>query len=346
MKVNVLTAANTVEYQEWETPVCPQDGVLVKILACGVCGSDLRTYQGMSQTEQYPLLQGHEVAARVIESRYPAFPAGTHITFAPITSCGACWYCRRGMQHLCDNKGKFSKKGGPGGFAEYSAYDGLLLERACFGVIPEGFDPVTASLAETASSVLNCHTVSGIAKDDLVLVIGSGAIGSLHREIALLNGASEAMVIELSNEKVELARSRGFEDVYNYSSDDPEFHNLVMEKTEGRGADTVICACPSVQAQADALRLVRKQGKVIFFGGVPKSAAAVLDTNLIHYREINIHGAYAYSPEAHRKALGLITSKRINAEKYITHRYPLDQLAQAYADMKAGKTIKAVIVLN
>jgi len=251
------------------------------------------------------------------------------------------------MQNLCDRKEKYGREvveNGPGGFAQYAAYSRTVLEKGCFGIIPPDYDPVAASLAETASSVLNSHINAGVSMDDLVVVIGSGAIGCLHAEIARLNGAKEVMVVEMSREKASLAVKQGFPDIYNYASGDDELRRIVLRKTGGRGADTVICACPSGQAQEDALHLARKRGKVIFFGGVGKSSMVVLDTNLIHYKEILIYGASAYTPDVTRKALDLIASGRIDASRYITHRYALENLQQAFDDMKAGKTIKAVAI--
>lgn len=345
MKSAILTASNTIEIVEEPVPQCPDDGILVKILACGVCGSDLRTFQGGSEGVQFPFRQGHEITGEVVESNYPAYPVGTRLMCTLLITCGECWYCRNGMQNLCDHKSKYGAKiasEGPGGFSQYAAYSKMTLEKGCFGIIPPDFDPLAASLSETASSVLNAQINAEIMMEDLVVVIGSGAIGCLHADIAHLRGAKEVMIVEMSQEKANLAKERGFSGVYNYASSDEDLKELIMAKTGGRGADVIICACPSGQAQQDALHLVRKRGKVIFFGGVSKASMVILDTNLIHYKEILIYGASAYTPDVTRQALDLVTTGRIDAAKYITHHYTLDKLSQAFADMKAGKTIKAV----
>lgn len=345
MKAAVLYGPMDLRYEDVETPVCPEDGILVKIIACGICGSDLRTYGGGSSQAVYPSISGHEIAGEITESNMKDYPVGARISIAPVIACGECWYCRNGMQNQCDNLGMIGTANGiKGGFAEYAAFPGKMVKNGCFNIIPVDFDPVDTVIAETASSVLNAQINTNLVMEDLVVVIGAGTIGCLHSEIAKIRGTKEVIIAEMNETKVELARKQGFENVYNYASGDPGLRELVMEKTKGRGADTVICACPAGKAQADAIQLARKRGKVIFFGGINAKTAAIIDTNTIHYKEITVYGASAYSPEVNRRALNLVLSGQLDARKFITHRYELKDLARGYEDMKQGKMIKGVIV--
>lgn len=345
MKAAVLYGPNDVRYEDVNTPACPEDGILVKTIACGICGSDLRTYGGGTASAVLPSISGHEIAGEIAESNMEDFPVGTKLSIACTVACGECWYCKNGMQNQCDNLKMIGTANGVnGGFAEYVAFTGEMVRNGCFNSFPEDFDPVDTVLAETASSVLNAQINTNLVMEDLVVVIGAGTIGCLHSEIAKIRGTKEVIIAEMNEEKAALALKQGFENVYNYSSSDPALKQLIMEKTNGRGADTVICACPVGQAQADALTLVRKRGKVIFFGGINPKSASVLDTNLIHYKEITVYGANAYSPEINRRALNLVLSGQLDAKKFITHRYALKDLAQGYEDMRAGKVIKGVIV--
>lgn len=344
MYAAVLHGPKDLRYEEVPTPECPKDGVLTKTIACGVCGSDLRTYNGGTSRAQYPSISGHEIAVEVVESNYPRFPVGKKLSVACIISCGECWYCRHGYQNQCDKVISIgTAEGIAGGYAEYVAFDKYMLDHGCFTEIPEGFEAKDTVLAETASSVLNAHTCANIVMEDLVLIIGSGTIGCLHSEIAKIRGCKETLIVEMNPEKAELARSRGFTTVVNYASGDKELMDLVMEKTGGRGADTVICACPAWQAQADALKLVRKKGKVIFFGGVGAPTSQI-EANLIHYKEITIFGANAYTQDINSQAVELITSGRLNPKPFYTGEYALKDLEQAYADLADGKSLKNVIV--
>lgn len=345
MKAAVLYGANDLRYETVTTPVCPEKGILLKTIACGICGSDLRTYGGGSSKARYPSISGHEIAGEVVESDIEKFPKGSKLSVAPVIACGHCWYCKNGIQNQCDNMRMIgTAEGIPGGFAEYVSFSEDMLENGCFNIIPYHVDPIDTVIAETASSVLSAQINTNIVMEDLVVVIGAGTIGCLHSEIASIRGTKEVIIAEMNPEKAELARKQGFKNVLTMGSGDPELKKLIMEKTNGRGADTVICACPVGQAQADAIGLVKKRGKVIFFGGIFASSAAVIDTNAIHYKEITVYGASAYSPEVNRRALDLVLSGQLDVSKFITHRYELKDLAQGYEDMRQGKMIKGIVV--
>ncbi|NTW71927.1 MAG: alcohol dehydrogenase catalytic domain-containing protein [Eubacteriaceae bacterium] len=345
MKAAVLMGPSEIVYQEVPDPICPEDGIIMEIEACGICGSDLRTYEGGSSNKVYPSIIGHEFSGVIVESKNDTYKIGMALTVAPMIPCGECWFCKRGIQNLCENMREIGLATGiPGGFAELIALSGDVLKKGCINIIGEGVDHIHAVISETASSVLSAHENAELVMEDLVVIIGSGTIGLLHSEIAQLRGAKETMVVEMNPEKVELAKSQGFKGIYNYSSSSEELKALIMEKTEGRGADVVICACPAGQAQSDAIQLVRKRGKVIFFGGIAKGVYPPIDTNRIHYNEITIYGASAYTPMINKKAYELISTGRVHAEKYITHKYHLKDLAVAFKDMKDGKMIKGVTI--
>lgn len=345
MKASILYGPNDIKYEEVPDPQCPEKGIVLEIKACGICGSDLRTMEGGSKNKIYPSIIGHEITGEIIESNNSEYNIGDFLAVAPIVPCGECWYCKQGIQNLCDNMREIGLATGiAGGFAEYMSLTEELLKKGYINKISQDSDLVTAVVNETASSCLQAQINTNMVMEDLVLIIGGGTIGLLHSEIAKIRGARETIVAELNSEKAELAVKQGFNEVVNHGSSDKELKKIVMDKTKGRGADVVITACPSGQAQADALSLVRKRGKVILFGGIPKDKKPFLDTNLIHYKEIEIYGASAYTPIYNKKALDLVTSGRINANKFITHKYSLDELEQAFKDMKDGKMIKGVVI--
>ena len=301
MKAEVLYGPDDVRYEEVEEPACPADGIKVKVIACGICGSDLRTYGGGSKNSILPAISGHEISAEVVESNYERFPVSTKLSIAPVIVCGECWYCQNGIQNLCDNIRMIgTAEGINGGFAEYIAFPKEIIDHGCFNAIPEDIDPIDTVIAETASSVLCAQINTNIVMDDLVVVIGAGTIGCLHSEIAQIRGVKEVLIVEMNEDKANLARKQGFNNVINMSSSDPRLKEMVLEKTS--------------------------------------------DTNAIHYKEIMVYGASAYSPEVNRKALNLVLNRQLDARKFITHKYELKDLAQGFHDMRAGKMIKGVII--
>jgi len=346
LKAAVLKGPLNLSYEEVNDPICPNNGVLIKVDACGICGSDLRTYEGGSQNTVYPCIIGHEISGTIIESKDPNFMVNTRICIAPVIPCRECWYCKRGMENLCDNLRMIGTGSGiSGGFAEYLSLSRDVLYRGCINILDEGMDSIGIILSETASSCLNAQENANIGmNDELVLVIGSGTVGCLHSDIAKLRGVGETIVIDVNSIKAKLAQEQGF-NVLNLGSSSEELKEIVFKKTKGRGADVVICACPLGQAQVDALKLVRKGGKIIIFGGIPKGTLVPMETNLIHYKEIKIiYGASAYTPRINKMAFNLIASGKLKAEKYITHKFELKDLSSAFDKMKKGLMIKGVVI--
>lgn len=343
MKAATLLAPKKIVYQDVPDPECPKDGIILQVHACGICGSDLRTYEGGSSYAKYPAILGHEITGVIVESRNPSFPTGQLLAVAPVIPCGECYYCQRGMQNLCDNLKMIGIAAGiNGGFAEYLSLTGEILDKGCVAILPEGIDNIPTVIAEPMSSCLCCQENANVTIGDSVLVIGAGTLGLLNSTISKIRGAGEIIIVEPGLEKIRFAQSFGFDNVINEFSSHNDVYEKVMDLTSGRGADVVITACPSSQAQADALRLARKRGKVIFFGGIGKNEVPHLDANLVHYREIQIFGANAYTPRHYRMALGLILNHKVEAAKFITSRYPLDQIENGFADMKKGTILKGI----
>lgn len=343
MKAANLLAPKTLSYQEVPDPDCPKDGLVLQVHACGICGSDLRTYEGGSSYAQYPAILGHEITGEIVESQHPAFPVGQILAVAPVTPCGSCYYCQRGMQNLCENLKMIGIAAGiQGGFADYLPLTAEILEKGCVEILPKGIDNIPTVLAEPASSCLCCQENAGVSLGDKVLIIGAGTLGCLNGTVARLRGASEVLLAEPSPDKVQLARSVGFDSIVEEFSSHQAVKDAVMERTAGRGMDVVITACPSAQAQADALTLAQKRGKVIFFGGLPKEALPQINTNIVHYKEVTIYGANAYHPRHFRMALELVLKNKIEAQKYITKRYPLSRIEDGFNDMKKGIVLKGI----
>ncbi len=343
MKAANLIAPKTLVYEDVPDPVCPEEGVILKVYACGICGSDLRTYEGGSNYAKYPAILGHEIAGEIIESQHPNYPVGQILAVAPATPCGTCYFCLRGMHNLCDNLKMIGIAAGiPGGFAEYLPLTREILDKGSIVVLPNGIDYNKCVLAEPASSCLSCQENANVSLGDKVLIIGAGTLGCLNGIVAKLRGAGDVLFAEPSPVKVKLARQVGFDSIIQEYSSHASLHEAVMERSSGRGMDLVITANPSPQAQADALKLCRKRGKVIFFGGISKDATPQLDTNIIHYKEVMIFGANAYAPRHFRTAVDLILADKIEAQKFISKRYPLNQIEQGFMDMKQGIILKGI----
>jgi L-iditol 2-dehydrogenase len=246
------------------------------------------------------------------------------------------------MYNLCDNL-KFIgiTPGYPGGFAEQMLLNSEILEYGIVNKMPEGLSFTHAAVSELCNSVLATHEKAGTNSGDTVVVIGAGPAGCLHVAVAKSRGA-KVVVLEVSETRRRLAQSFGPDLVMDASSG-----NIAAEVRQfsgGVGADVVICANPIAQTQTLGVEIVRKGGKVILFGGLPKAdPMTTLDGNRIHYGEIEVVGAFSYHPRFHKLALDLLAGGKLPAAMLITHTFELDKINQAYQMAASGEALKVVI---
>jgi L-iditol 2-dehydrogenase len=261
---------------------------------------------------------------------------------APDIHCGRCYYCRRGLFNLCDELHFLGVTPGyPGGFAERMALTGEVLTYGVVHHMPQGLTAIEGTLAEPASSVLAAHHKAGTSLDDCVLVIGAGPIGCLHIAIARARGA-RAIVSQRSPQRREMALRFGPEAVIDPGRED--LVARVRELTGGLGVDVAVCANPVAATQAQAVECVRKGGRVVLFGGLPKSdPMTTLDSNRIHYGEIEVVGAFSYHPTFHELALDALRRKLIPADLLVTHMFALEQVGRAFETAANGKGLKVVV---
>ncbi len=344
MKAAYLVAATQFEICEVPEPSAPSDGLVLKVDSCGVCGSDLRRWKEGISPGGAKFVPGHEAAGVVTEvgDQCQGYQVGDRLAIAPDVHCGICYYCRRGLYNLCDNLHFVGiTPGYPGGFSEKMALTGEILTNGIVHSIPEDMSLSDAALAEPCSSVLAAHARMGTAMGDTVLVIGSGPIGCIHIVVARARGAQ---VILSEPVAVRREMAQRFEPDWTFDPLKDDLVARVKEITGGLGADIVICANPVAATQTQAVEAVRKGGKVVLFGGLPKSnSMTTLDGNRIHYGEITVVGAFSYHPSYHEMAVEAIHRKQIPSEKLITHVYPLEQIDQAFQTAAGGQSLKVLV---
>lgn len=346
MKAAFLTGSQQFEIRNVPTPQTPADGLVLQVKACGVCGSDLRRWKEGLVPGVEPFVPGHEIAGVVIAvgENLHGYQLGDRLAVAPDVHCGHCYYCHRGLYNLCDNLQFIGITAGlPGGFSEQIALDGNILLNGSVHPISESMSYDFASLAEPCSSVLAAHDKIGTSLNDTILVMGAGPIGCLHVAVAHARGA-RVILSEPSPIRREISQAF-LPDVVL----DPSQVNVVEQAralTGGMGVDAVICANPVAATQTQAVELVRKGGKVILFGGLPKANPLTqLDSNRIHYGEIDIVGSFSYPPAYHEQALKTIQRGILPAEKLITHTFSLDQIDEAFQAAAGGAALKVMIQL-
>jgi L-iditol 2-dehydrogenase len=343
MKAAVFYGPQDLRFEERPLPVPKENELLIRVGACAICGTDLRTYRFGAANITKPVVIGHEIAGTVVEAgaALTGWAAGDRVAVAPAVPCCECAYCRRGIHTMCDNLRSIGYQF-DGGFAEYMIVPWAAVRAGCVNRIPDNLTLEEATLAEPLACAINSQELLGVGLDDTVAILGAGPLGSMHADLAKIRGASKVILVDVLEHRLELARAFAADVLLNGEREDVTAR--VREETEGAGASVVIVAAPSARAQEQALTLAAKRGRVSFFGGLPKNnPCASLNSNLIHYRELFIMGAYGSMPRHNRMALDLLASGRINAASLIGLVVPLDQLMDGLEAAAQGRVLKVVV---
>ena len=347
MRAAVFEGPGKMAVRDVDEPVCGDWGVRVRVRACAVCGTDVRIYNYGQKNVKPPHTIGHEIAGTVEEVGPAALeagcspPAGSRVVIVTAVGCGLCANCRRGFHNMCPENTAIGYDY-PGGFAEQILVPEKAVRQGNVLAAPEGLSFKHASVVEPLSCCVNGQDYLGIGIGETVVIIGCGPIGCMHAQLARSRGATCIIMVDVEEKRLEMARRFGPDLLVNGKTVDPVAQ--VMEQTGGVGAEVVIAACSAPQAQQQALEMAAKKGRVSFFAGVPRDKMpASLDSNLLHYRELSVYGAYAsYAPQ-YDQALRLMAAGRIDAGKFVTHTFPLEDIVEAMQVARSGEGLKVVI---
>jgi L-iditol 2-dehydrogenase len=330
---------------------CPPRGLLVKVNACSICGTDLKILhradvkmeRGKKRSMPLPRIIGHEFSGTVEKTNRERdeFTVGEGVVVAPTVPCMNCRMCERGFYEMCDNLMVVGYDC-DGGFAQYCAVESRIVDSDCVLKVGDTDDLDLFALAEPLSCVVNCLELSPVREEDTVVVIGSGPVGCFITELARIHGAGRTVLVGRSHEKLDLAVVCGADIMINGSESDAV--QEVLDVTDGNGAEVVITACSSQQAQHDALYFVAKKGSINFFGGLPRNGSVVsLDTNLVHYKECVITGTHGSRPGHVKEAIRLIRDGSINMKKYISHCFALRDINRAFEQVFSRNRMKVLV---
>jgi L-iditol 2-dehydrogenase len=329
-------------------PSCPPDGALLRVSACGICGTDVRAFYNGDRRIGPGWILGHEISGVLLEVGPEAeldIEVGQAVHLISTFYCGACSLCRSGNEHLCGN-GALMGFDFAGGYAELVAVPQIGLKNLF--AIPDGLDPVQATFADPLSDAICGHKDLAVGLDQHVVVIGAGPIGTAHSALALAQGADVVELVETSAARLDLARrvldgggTRGSVVYVDASEKDPVEH--VRASTED-GADRVIVACSSARAQEQAMEMAAPRGRVLFFGGLPKGTPHInFPSNVLHYREVAVLGSYASRYRDQVRALDMLARNTANVRAVVSDVIPLEAAAEAFPRIRAGEALKVVV---
>lgn len=341
-KAAILKDIEKLEIVEREVPEPEENEILIRVKSCAICGTDIKVFHHGHKHIVFPRVTGHEISGIIEKTgkNIKEIKEGDRVTVAPAIPCGQCYYCRRGWQSMCDNL-KAIGYHFDGGFAQYMIVPELAIRNGCVNKIPDNVNFDQAALAEPLACVINGQQLSRVEMGDTVLILGAGPIGCLHAELAKNTGATKVILVDVVQQRLDMAKFTG---AILVNSRETDIKKFISEITEGRMADRVIVAVGIPEAQEQSLELVAKRGSVNFFGGLPKEAPyARLNTNILHYGESFVTGTHGSTPLHNKMALELIASGRFHIDNYISKKISLEQLPDGLKEAEQRKVIKIIV---
>lgn len=321
MKSMMLTAPKRLEIQDSPIPEHGENEVLIRVKACGICGSDVHGFDGSSGRRIPPLIMGHE-AAGIIEScgsGVTGFAIGDRVTFDSTVYCGECDYCKKGQVNLCDHRmvlgvscGEYRRHGA---FAEFVTAPAHILYQ-----LPAGFPFEHAAMIEAVSVAVHAVGRITIAPVDTCLVVGAGMIGLLVVQALRAAGCQEVIAVDIDEDRLELARRLGATDTIN--SKDKDVEEEVLVQTQGRGVTSsfeVVGATPTVQT---AINTVKKGGSVVLVGNLAPEVDLPLQA--VVTRELSLFGTCASAGE-YPQCIELMSNGSIQVDPLISATVSLEE---------------------
>jgi L-iditol 2-dehydrogenase len=349
MRAAFMTAVDAVEVRQVDEPLLDPAGALLKIEACGICGTDARTFFNGDPRAPAPWILGHEPVGILEEvgphaTLPPGIKKGDRVFLGSILTCGRCRFCMDGFQNLCDEHLLYGYDPYPGAYADYAAVPPIAVKNLI--PLPPDLPSDLATVADPFACALNGIEMLDIRLGDQVLILGSGPIGCWQAVMARDRGASKVFISDVNRQRLDIALGAvgQFVDDSWVAGDDNGVAQA-LEHTEGRGPERISVAAPSKQAQQAALEMAAKRARIVYFAGLPKhDPVAPLDMNQLHYKELAILGAYGATHRQYRITMDYLERRREELAAVVTHRFKLEHIAEAFNTIRSGSGLKVVIV--
>ena len=347
MKALVFHGIEDLRIEKIQTPEVGDYEALLKVRATAICGSDLRVKASGHKCIPPGTLRilGHEMAGEIVKagSRVMNLKPGDRIALAPVAGCGYCRQCLRGNATLC-NSNTVMGHSINGSFAEYVKIpENYIHGGNCF-LLPDDFPFGVAALGEPLATVFSSLDLCGLKPSDIILIIGAGPIGLMHVVLSRMFGAQKIIVSEVSGQRRNMAKTLGADIILNPLETD--LKETVYKESYGRGADVIVIAAGSPEAQELSLELAATGGVINFFGTIPKGQEKInIDSNLIHYRNLKILGMTGTSVLNFFKTMEIIVSGKIDLRRFISKEFVLDDFKEAFEYAKRQTSLKVLFVM-
>ncbi len=328
MRALVFVRGEGLFLRDVPVPEAGEGDVLLKVLYCTVCGSDLRVLRGEKLPKRRSVVLGHEVWGEVVESKNPLLPAGLRVSLFPSVVCGACGMCLSGRENLCENKLSFGSAL-DGGFAEYLRVPRGIVDAG--GFFASGVDGPVNCLLEPLGCVIRSFDALGVKRGDRLLIVGAGPLGLMHLVVCGYLGV-EPFVVDRHADRLEVASrlipgAEGASDVGG---------------VEGRFDAAVFCA-PCFEEVERVLGLLVPGGRLNLFAGGSWDALSRFSPNLLHYRELVITGTHSTTLDSFKRAAKIFGSVCGILEALITHVFSISDYKAAFETYATRRGLKVAV---
>lgn len=338
MRVGMYYNNSKVVVEEMEIPKIEGNEILIKVHACGICGSDVMEWYRIKKA---PLVLGHELCGEVVSigKEVKGFKVGDRVFSTHHVPCDKCHYCMNGYTTACETFQKVNNHT-PGGFSEYIKISGKSLETGTF-ILPEEITNDQATFIEPLGTTIRALRTAALKPGDSVLILGSGIIGLIMMKLCKALGAGKIIATDIEQSRLDAAVMAGAEHTIRADYDVPV---LIKKVNNGRLVDIVILCAGARSAAKQSLQCVDKGGTILFFA-VPKPEETLdIDFNPLWRDDVSIKTCYGAAPIDNLQAMELIRSRRVIVDNIITHRFALSDIGKGFELAAEGKDCLKVLI--
>ena len=329
-----------VRIQEMPIPEIGDDEFLLKVMASGICGSDVTEWYRVPKA---PRILGHEATGVIakVGKTVARYKVGDRVFVSHHVPCGKCRYCLRGHDTACETLHTTNYY--PGGFAQYIRVPSINVEKGVYK-LPSDVSFEEGTFIEPLACVVRGQQLAAIQKDDVMLVIGSGVAGILHAQLAKFRGLSRVIVADVNPYRLQLAEKFGADQTINARENLPQKLKAV---NDGRLVDQVVVCTGATQAALTALECVDNGGTILFFAVPEPTVKVPVPISQFWRNEITLKTSYGAASNDLAKSLAVLAEGKLNVKGMITHKLSLRQAAEGFRLMaEAGKSLKVILEPN
>ncbi len=339
-RVAVYRSNSDIRVEHRPMPEIGPGEALVRVRASGICGSDVMEWYRMPKA---PLVLGHELAGDVVATGEGVehLRVGQRVVVSHHVPCNTCRHCLAGFHTACETL--HSTNVDPGGFAQYVRVPALQTERGVLA-LPGSITYEEGSFVEPLGCVVRAQVRAGVRLGSTVLVVGSGISGLLHVRLAAALGAGRVLATDVSTYRLDWARRSGAVAAFDATEAGGRLPELIREANEGCLADLVVLATSAPAAISQALACLEPGATFVFFAPPPPAAPLDIPMHELWRREVTVRTAYGAAPSDLAAALDLIATRRVRVDDLVTHRLPLDDIAEGFRLVaEARESVKVIV---